>query len=256
MKHRRWAAGTGAAVGMAIACGAGLALAGEMRTWTSAGGSTMQAEFVEQRLDQVILRNAEGKPIQIQMNRLSREDQIYIGSLRAAAVPAAPGAPAEAAIPPAIEALFGTRLVNAKGQRVSPAVLDGKKIGIYFSAHWCPPCRAFTPQLVTVYNELQKAGKPFEIVFVSSDQTEADMYRYMKEMDMPWIAVRFPDKNRDELKKKYNVQGIPTLVVIDSAGKTISANARSDVANKGAAAFDAWSGGGIPPEPRAGSGGQ
>lgn len=241
MKHGHGTAGRWAAIGLAMAFGAGLAPAGEMRTWTSAGGSTMQAEFVEQRLDQVILRNAEGKTIQIQMNRLSREDQIYVGSLRTAAMQAAPaGASAETPIPPAIEALFGTRLVNAKGQRVSPAVLDGKKIGIYFSAHWCPPCRAFTPQLVTVYNELRKAGKPFEIVFVSSDQTEADMYRYMKDMEMPWTAVRFPDKNRDELKKKYNIQGTPTLVIIDSSGKTISANARSDVANKGAAAFDAW----------------
>ena len=24
--------------------------------------------------------------------------------------------------------------------------------GLYFSAHWCPPCRKFTPQLVTYYN--------------------------------------------------------------------------------------------------------
>ena len=22
----------------------------------------------------------------------------------------------------------------------------------YFSAHWCPPCRGFTPQLVKFYN--------------------------------------------------------------------------------------------------------
>lgn len=214
--------------------------AGEMRTWTSAGGSTMQAEFVEQRVDQVILRNAEGQTIQIQMNRLSREDQVYVGAQRAAAVPAVAAASAESPVPPALEALFGTRLVNAKGQRVSPAILDGKKIGIYFSAHWCPPCRAFTPQLVTVYNALKKEGKPFEIVFVSSDRAEADMYRYMKEMDMPWPAVRFPDKKREELKAKYNIQGIPTLVIVDSSGKTIAANARSTVADKGVEAFDAW----------------
>ena len=234
--HIRW----GVIVGMAaFAVCVRPVSAGEMRTWTSAGGSTMQAEFVEQRLDQVVLRNAEGKTIQIQLNRLSREDQIYVGTQRTAAIPSA-ASPAEAAIPPAIEAIFGTRLVNAKGQRVSPAILDSKKIGIYFSAHWCPPCRAFTPKLVSVYNELKQAGKPFEIVFVSSDRTEADMYRYMKEMDMPWSAVRFGDKNRDELKKKYSVQGIPMLVIIDSSGKTLAANARGNVADKGAAAFDAW----------------
>ncbi|MBU1693903.1 MAG: redoxin family protein [Verrucomicrobia bacterium] len=227
-------------VGLAVfAVCATPALGGEMRTWTSAGGAALEAEFVEQRLDQVVLRNTEGKMIQIQLNRLSREDQVYVGSLRSAAVPAS-AAPAEAAIPPAIQEIFGTRLVNAKGQRVSPAILDGKKIGIYFSAHWCPPCRAFTPQLVSVYNALKKEGKPFEIVFISSDRAEADMVRYMKEMDMPWPAVRFADKNREELKKKYGIQGIPTLVIIDSSGKTLSANARGDVANQGLAEFDKW----------------
>ena len=216
---------------------AGAAGRAEVRTWTSTGGNTLDAEFVEQQLDQVTLRTAEGKQLKIQMNKLSREDQIYLGGLRSAR-PAA--APAEEPIPPAIEALFGNRLVNAKGQRVSPASLAGKKIGIYFSAHWCPPCRAFTPKLVEVYNALQKEGKPFQIVFVSSDQSESDMYRYMKEMDMPWLAVRYPDKNREALQKKFSVAGIPTLVIVDAEGKTISANARGEVATLGAAAFDKW----------------
>jgi thiol-disulfide isomerase/thioredoxin len=228
-------------VGLAVfAVGASPAPGAEMRTWTSAGGATMQAEFVEQRLDQVMLRSSEGKTIQIQLNRLSREDQVYVGSLRSAAVPVSAAVPAEAAIPPALQEIFGTRLVNARGQRVSPAILDGKKIGIYFSAHWCPPCQVFTPQLVSVYNALKKEGKPFEVVFVSSDRAEADMYRYMKERDMPWPAVRFADKNREELKKKYGIQGIPALVIIDSSGKTVAANARGDVADKGVAAFDTW----------------
>ena len=228
---------TGLLVGLCL--WAGPARGGEMRTWTSASGATMEAEFVEQRLDQVTLRNAEGKMIEIQLNRLSRDDQVYVGAQRSAAIPSA-AAPAEEVIPPAIKELFGTRLVNAKGQRVSPAILDGKKIGIYFSAHWCPPCQAFTPQLVSVYNALKKEGKPFEVVFVSSDRTEADMYRYMKEMDMPWPAVRYADKNREELKTKYGIRGIPTLVIIDSSGKTIAANARGDVADKGVAAFEKW----------------
>ncbi|KAJ1524214.1 hypothetical protein ONE63_010734 [Megalurothrips usitatus] len=43
-------------------------------------------------------------------------------------------------------------------------------IGVYFSAHWCPPCKAFTPQLVATYNAVRERGHNFEVVFVSSDR--------------------------------------------------------------------------------------
>ena len=43
-------------------------------------------------------------------------------------------------------------------------------IGLYFSAHWCPPCKAFTPVLVEAHQKLKATGRDFEVVFVSSDK--------------------------------------------------------------------------------------
>jgi nucleoredoxin len=219
------------------------ATAQEVRTWTSASGKTIEAAFVEQKYGQVVLQPPAGERIKINLNQLSSTDQIYVGSQgKPAGAPAraSTGTADDAPIPPELEALFGKRLVNAKGKKCSTAVLAGKKIGIYFSASWCPPCRAFTPQLVAAYNQLQAEGKPFEIVFVSHDTDEAGMKGYMKSHDMPWLAVPFGDKPIAALKKKFSVAGIPTLVVVDAAGKTLSAQARGDVKNAGAKAFDAW----------------
>jgi nucleoredoxin len=68
--------------------------------------------------------------------------------------------------------------------------LNGKEIvALYFSAHWCPPCKQFTPKLADVYNDLIKSQKSFEIVFVSSDRSEEEFYEYFKEM--PWIALPY-----------------------------------------------------------------
>lgn len=70
--------------------------------------------------------------------------------------------------------LLPSTLVNAKGETVdTKAALDGKIKMLYFSAHWCPPCRRFTPELAASYNKLKAAGKNVEVVFVSSDRDEA-----------------------------------------------------------------------------------
>jgi hypothetical protein len=43
--------------------------------------------------------------------------------------------------------LFGPTLVQREGGPVPTSELDGKYVFVYFSAHWCPPCRMFTPLL-------------------------------------------------------------------------------------------------------------
>ena len=65
--------------------------------------------------------------------------------------------------------------------------------GIYFSAHWCPPCRGFTPTLAEFYNKL-KAARPgeLEIVFVSFDRDEEGFKDYYG--SMPWLSVDFANK--------------------------------------------------------------
>ncbi|MGD9874531.1 MAG: thioredoxin-like domain-containing protein [Kiritimatiellia bacterium] len=210
------------------------------QTWTSASGAKIEASLDSIRGDVVVLNKAGGGQVKIRMNQLSSADQIFARSQSSAIPAAVPKIEETAAIPPEIEALFGDKLIDAKKKRVSPASLSGKKIGIYFSAHWCPPCRAFTPELVKFYNQLKTDNKPFEIVFVSSDQDEQGMMNYMKEMDMPWLALRFGDKRIPKLKEQFGVSGIPTLVIVDDKGKTVSNKARGEVMTLGAAAFDAW----------------
>jgi thiol-disulfide isomerase/thioredoxin len=214
----------------------------EIRTWTSASGKTIEASFVELKYGQVILQPPAGEPIKISLAKLSSADQIYVGSQSkpAGTISAPPPAPGATTAAPELEALFGKRLVNAKGKKIPTADLAGKKIGIYFSASWCPPCRAFTPQLVAAYNQLQTEGKAFEVVLVSSDRDERSMEAYMKDHDMPWLAIPFGEKQIAALKQKFAVVGIPKLVVVDAAGATLSAEARGEVMATGAKAFDRW----------------
>ena len=66
--------------------------------------------------------------------------------------------------------------------------------GVYFSAHWCPPCRAFTPHLAKKYEVWKKAGHPFEVIFVSSDRDQSSFDDYFKEM--PWLTIPYDDEEK------------------------------------------------------------
>ena len=102
-------------------------------------------------------------------------------------------------------------------------VLEKKKlIALYFSAHWCAPCRKFTPELVDYYNRVATQHPEFEIVFVSFDKSQFAMETYMREANMPWPAIDFPKLGGKEAIRKYAGTGIPCLVLVDATGKVIS----------------------------------
>jgi thiol-disulfide isomerase/thioredoxin len=61
-------------------------------------------------------------------------------------------------------------LIDNSGKSVPLDRLADKIVGIYFSAHWCPPCRRFTPELASFHKTLAAQNKPFEVVFVSADK--------------------------------------------------------------------------------------
>ena len=93
-----------------------------------------------------------------------------------------------------------------------------KYYAIYFSAHWCPPCRAFTPKLVETYNDLKQNNGAFELIFASSDKDRGAMEGYMEWGSMPWLALKFSAK--DDLDR-FASRGIPYMVIVDREGNKL-----------------------------------
>eukprot|EP00421_Protoceratium_reticulatum_P073814 CAMPEP_0168429632 /NCGR_PEP_ID=MMETSP0228-20121227/37470_1 /TAXON_ID=133427 /ORGANISM="Protoceratium reticulatum, Strain CCCM 535 (=CCMP 1889)" /LENGTH=262 /DNA_ID=CAMNT_0008443723 /DNA_START=49 /DNA_END=834 /DNA_ORIENTATION=+ len=129
--------------------------------------------------------------------------------------------------------LLGERLVSAGGKVIpTREALEGASaIGLYFSASWCPPCRAFTPVLVDSYKTaLEKKG--LRCVLVSWDKDEASFNGYFSQM--PWLALPYSDREgMDWLGNRYSVQSIPTLALVDPDGRTITTDARNAVVRDG-----------------------
>merc|ERR1711977_401370 len=126
--------------------------------------------------------------------------------------------------------LLGDKLLTGTGEVSTAEALKGKQaVALYFSAHWCPPCRGFTPKLAQIYKGLVAAGKSFEIVFVSSDREEPDFDSYFGEQ--PWLALPYAERKlKAALGKKYKVSGIPSLIILDGeTGEVITKDVRRAV---------------------------
>ncbi|XP_024154415.1 nucleoredoxin-like protein 2 [Oryzias melastigma] len=142
------------------------------------------------------------------------------------------------------EVFADLKLMNKAGQLVdSREALSNKIVGIYFSAEWCPPCRGFTPVLSDFYTELVKESDspaPFEIVFVSSDRSEKDMMEYFQKKHGDWLVLPFNPERKRIISQRYNISGIPTLVIVKGNGDVITRDGRADVQTKGPACFKSW----------------
>uniref|UniRef100_A0A166A577 protein-disulfide reductase n=1 Tax=Daucus carota subsp. sativus TaxID=79200 RepID=A0A166A577_DAUCS len=104
-------------------------------------------------------------------------------------------------------------LLSSDGAQVKVSELEGKVIGIYFSANWYPPCRSFNHLLIDTYEQLKSCSSEFEIVFVSSDE-DLDAFNTFH-AGMPWLAIPYSDlEAKKELNRRFDVEGIPCLVIL------------------------------------------
>jgi len=100
-------------------------------------------------------------------------------------------------------------------------------LALYFSAHWCPPCRGFTPQFAEWYKK-DMSAKGLEVIFVSSDRDEASFKEYFAEQ--PWLALDFADRaTKEKLSNTFGVSGIPSVVILDENLKTVTTDGRSSL---------------------------
>jgi thiol-disulfide isomerase/thioredoxin len=126
---------------------------------------------------------------------------------------------------PLLKALEGRLQVVRDGKPVSfdpGSRPEPRLILLYYSAHWCGPCRRFTPTLVETYNRLGEAYPGvFELVFVSSDESTADQVRYARESGMSWPMIRWSYSDQIALVNRWRGSGIPCLVVLTRDGDLI-----------------------------------
>ncbi|CAK5085682.1 unnamed protein product [Meloidogyne enterolobii] len=95
--------------------------------------------------------------------------------------------------------------------------------GIFFGAKWCPPSKQMSKQLTEIYPKIKASHPSFEIIFCSYDRSEDSFKEHFG--GMPWLSL--PYKSEKALANAFDVQGIPTFLLLDENFSLISRNGRN-----------------------------
>ena len=108
---------------------------------------------------------------------------------------AAVGAPPAADAPSsAFDSMLGSELAAAKGETVDTnTALAGKVVALYFSAHWCPPCRGSTSKSAEWYTAHLQA-KGLKVIFVPLDRDEEDIQGLLQRHAVAGAGILEPER--------------------------------------------------------------
>ena len=143
-----------------------------------------------------------------------------------------------------MESLLGDTLRTKKGATVGTraALKDARFVLVYCSAHWCPPCKLFTPELGS-FVTAHAARLGIKTVFLSNDRDPASFTAYFA--TMAWdLALSPEDDAGPALMSRFGVRGIPALLLFTASGALVTARAREELSADPAGARFPWVWGG------------
>jgi thiol-disulfide isomerase/thioredoxin len=179
--------------------------------------SAPEADQARQRETEIAARRAAHAQQELEYNTLFQSQQAEARA-RAAATSDSTGVPLLDVLKPKL-----VRCRNGSINRPDGTELENKKfVALYYSAHWCGPCRKFTPQLVEYYNRVAPAHPEFELIFVSADRSRFSWETYIRETKMPWLAIDYDQLRGLAEIQKLGGASIPSLLVLDSGGHIIA----------------------------------
>jgi thiol-disulfide isomerase/thioredoxin/outer membrane lipoprotein-sorting protein len=122
-------------------------------------------------------------------------------------------------------------LNDLKGRPHSLKNFRGKTVLLDFWATWCGPCRITMPQVAKIHQQYKARG--VEVMSINVGETAEKAGAYMTKNGYAFTTLLDQDR---EVSTRYQVNGIPTLVIINKKGEVSDylVGARDEAALKAA----------------------
>ena len=138
---------------------------------------------------------------------------------------------------------FGKHVLNVREEEQDlddTTFLRYNVIGILFTGSWVPPAKEFMEKLEELYAEVNKTEKIFEIVQVSNEKSE-HAYKEQLTPKRNWLYLPFNDPFMKNLVEQFNVEYLPTFIIVNRDFFVLSTNGRKDmIDNEGIKAYEKW----------------
>ena len=112
--------------------------------------------------------------------------------------------------------------------------LRGKYVLVKFTATWCGPCRGEIPGMLEAYEKYHDKGLEIVSVYVWEQEPDAvaTVKNYVEEKKLPWIIISeslTKQAGQAPQGEAFDIQGVPTMLLIDKEGKIITERARGAI---------------------------
>jgi thiol-disulfide isomerase/thioredoxin len=138
---------------------------------------------------------------------------------------------------------FGKHVLNYKEEEQDlddTTFLRYNVIGILFTGSWVPPAKEFMQKLEELYAEVNKTEKIFEIVQISNEKSE-HAYKEQLSSKRNWLYLPFNDPFMKNLVEQFNIEFLPTFIVVNRDFFVLSQNGRKDmIDNEGIKSYEKW----------------
>ncbi len=116
---------------------------------------------------------------------------------------------------------------DVNGNRVALSSIIGEKaLMLYFWASWCAYCEVENINIMRLYNKFKERG--FDIYALAMENDKTEWVDAIKNQQLTWTNVSDLAGWDSEGARAYNVNGTPSIYLLDEEGRIIARNLNSE----------------------------